>query len=80
MFFTKLARIVAFIALILGAFQIAVGFAIANDMLGPKQAAIARYLPTSTTVGEAIDKGTYIVIFAIALGTLAEIGAHVRRI
>ncbi len=78
MFFTRLARIVAFIALVLGAGRIATAIAIANGALGPE--ALARYLPGSTSPGEAIDKGAYAVILAIALGTLTEISARLQKI
>lgn len=77
MFFTRLARIVAFIALALGAFKFAVGFLIASGVVGPAQEALARYLPGTATTGEAIDRGLYVVIFAIALGTLADISAKI---
>lgn len=73
MFFTRLARVVAFIALVLGIVHLAMAIAIAGGMLGP--GAAERYLVS--TVGEAIDRGAYMVIFSIALGTLAEISAKI---
>jgi len=39
---------------------------------------MARYLAGATT-GQAIDDGTYTILFGIALGTLAEISFSPRK-
>ncbi|MBX5132541.1 hypothetical protein HJB80_07675 [Rhizobium lentis] len=78
MIFTKLARIVAWLALILGASQMLIGFAIAAEALGPYEQALARYAPGAANSGAVIDRGLYVLIFAIALGALAEISRSVR--
>lgn len=78
MFFTRLARIVAFVALVLGVGRIATAIAIVEGGLGPE--ALARYLPGPASPGEAIDKGALYVVAAIALGTLAEISARLQKI
>jgi hypothetical protein len=79
MIFTKLARIVAWLALILGASQLLIGFGIATETFGPYEQALARYAPGAANSGQVINRGMYMVIFAIALGTLAEISVAVRR-
>jgi hypothetical protein len=79
MIFTNLARIVSWLALVFGAIRFATGIAIALGTLGEYDAALARYAPGAANVGEVIDRGMYVVIFAIALGTLAEISFNVRR-
>lgn len=78
MFFTRLARIIAFAALVLGAVRIGTAIATANGAFGPE--AMARYLPGAASPGEAIDKGALYIVGAIALGTLAEISARLQKI
>ena len=78
MFFTRLARVVAVIGFALGAFRTLVGFAIATGVIGPYEAALARYAPASSS-GAVIDNGVNMILFAIALGTLAEISFSVRK-
>jgi hypothetical protein len=79
MIFTNLARIVSWLALVFGAIRFATGIAIATRMLGEYDTALARYAPGAANVGEVIDRGFYVIIFAIALGTLAEISFSARR-
>ncbi len=76
MIFSKLARIVAWLALVLGAFQVVIGLGVGTGFLGPS--ALPLFAPGPSS-GKVIDRGTYILIFAIALGTLAEISFNVRR-
>lgn len=78
MIFTHLARLVAAVTLFLGGFHILLGVAIATEFMGPYEATLARYSGKSSA-GQIIDKGIYIAVFAIALGTLAEISFSVRR-
>ncbi|MBB2674530.1 UNVERIFIED_ORG: diacylglycerol kinase family enzyme [Rhizobium esperanzae] len=79
MIFTKLARIVAWLALIAGAGQLAIGVGIASEFLGPYDAALARYAPGAANSGDVIDRGLYVLIFAISLGALAEISRSVQQ-
>jgi len=72
MFFTKLARIIAILALAFGIARVSIGFYVA--FIEPKEAreaAGARYIGSKSS-GEAIDQGIYIILFAVALGKLAE--------
>jgi hypothetical protein len=78
MFFTHMARLVAILALVLGTFQVLLGFGIATEFVGPYDAALARYTNKSSA-GQVIDRGMYVIIFALALGTLAEISYSVSK-
>ena len=80
MFFTFCGRLVAVLAIVIGVLGIAIGFFVAGLDGAAYQEALARYLPTSSSSGEAIDKGIYRLIFGIALGTLTEISYTLRRI
>lgn len=76
--FSHLSRIVAIVALLLGVFQFALGVAITTGAIGPYEAALARYTGASSS-GEVIDRASAVIAFALALGTLAEIGLAARR-
>lgn len=78
MIFTHMCRVLAAIAFVFGILQIVMGFTIASGDDASRQAALAAYSTASTT-GEVIDKGFLSIVFAIALGTLAEISFSVRR-
>jgi hypothetical protein len=78
MVFSHLTRIVAVLALMLGAGLILMGYSIARGELGPTELALKRYTTASTT-GEVIDKGTYYILVGLAFGTLAEIGLALRK-
>jgi hypothetical protein len=54
------------------------GLAIATELLGPYEAALARYSISSSS-GKMIDSGWYGILIAIGLGTLAEISFSVRK-
>lgn len=73
MWIAKLAKIAAVVVLFMGASQIAIGLLIATEAIGPYDQAMARYLPGKASTGEAIDRGTYMLLIGLALGTLAEI-------
>ncbi|MGO8068707.1 hypothetical protein AB9E28_24660 [Rhizobium leguminosarum] len=77
MIFTNLAKIVAWLALIAGAGQLLIGFGVATEVFGPHEQALARYAPGAENSGDVIDRGFFILIFAIALGALAEISRSV---
>jgi hypothetical protein len=70
---------VATLALVLGLFQLGLGFAIATGMIGPYEQAVARYT-TASSSGEAIDEAFLVIVSALALGTLSEIGRSVRKL
>jgi len=78
MFFTRVALVMATLAFIIGVTRVALGFAIATEVIGPYEAALARFT-TASSSGEVIDKGLLYIVGALALGTLAEIGFWVRK-
>jgi hypothetical protein len=72
MFFTHLGRVIAILALILGAMRIILGVLIAEEFLGPYEAALARY-GRASSAGEVINTGVYVVLLGVTFGTLTEI-------
>jgi hypothetical protein len=78
MFFSHVARIIAVLALVLGILQVLMGFSIANEWMGLSVADLGRYT-TAATTGEVINRGTYLILGAVALGTLAEVGLANRK-
>ncbi len=76
--FSHLSRIVALLALVVGVAQFALGFSIASGWVGPYEQALARFT-TQSSSGAVIDLGVRLIAFALALGTLAEIGLAVRK-
>jgi hypothetical protein len=70
--------LVAILALVLGTFRVLLGVAIATEFIGPYEVALAHYTSKSSS-GQVIDGGMYAIIFALALGTLAEISFSVRK-
>jgi len=79
MFFSYAARIVAVLALIAAAFDLVGGISIIAGWAAPAEAVLQRYYG-NTTVGHVIDRGTYALLFGIALGTVSEISFHLRRL
>ena len=77
MIFTHLARLLSIAAVLFGLYQVLLGLAIATEFIGPYQAALARYT-TKLSSGQVIGAGTYKILVAIALGTLAEISFSMR--
>ena len=77
MFFTRLGRIVAVLALIFGIWNVYGGVVIATGLLTPEEA-LARYFPSKSSIDTVID-GIYVVIFGIALGILTEIRYALER-
>jgi hypothetical protein len=80
MLYTHLGRIVAVLVLLFGILLIVTGLGIANEWLLPYEAALTRYAPWARSSGEVITRGTYYVLFAIALGILTEISRSLRGI
>lgn len=76
--FSYLSRILATLALLLGAAQLALGVAIAWGAMGPREAALARYTGASST-GEVINEAVMILVGALVVGTLAEIAFALKR-
>lgn len=78
MVFAWLGRVLAILVLVSAVSTIAIALAIASDVLGPYDAALARYFPSAKSSGQIIDKGSYAVILGVALGILAEIRFALR--
>lgn len=72
MFFTKTAKVVAWVGFVFAVFNLILGFAIAGGFLGNPAAALKEYSMADTT-GEMIDEAFFGALVCIALGTLAEI-------
>ena len=79
MIFTHLARLIAIAAFVLGLIQLLLGIAIATELIGPYEAALARYAGRASSSGQVINEGMYIILFAVGLGTLAEISFSMRK-
>lgn len=79
MFFSRAAQIVAAILLVLSILQVAMGFLIAFSAPDHMEALLQRY-GTAKTTGQMIDRGTYGVLIAIALGALSEIGIALKTL
>src|SRR4030095_10676449 len=74
MFFTKTARILAIVAFVLGLLGLLLGIsAVTFGHWGPDE--VTRY----GSPWRNIDRGIYTILFAIALGTLAEISISLRK-
>lgn len=78
MFFSHVARVIAFLALVLGVLQVLLALSIANEWMGLSAADLGRYTGAATT-GQAITWDMYQILMAVALGTLAEIGLANRK-
>ncbi|WP_331374859.1 hypothetical protein [Sinorhizobium chiapasense] len=74
--FSYAARLVAIVALVAGIWEIMLGLVISTGYLDPDF--LSRFT-TASSSGQAIDEGLYWIVFAVALGTLAEIGLAVRK-
>jgi hypothetical protein len=80
MFFTYASRILSILALVGGFTRFLIGLLIAigwTDL--PYDLALARYAPGASSSGQAIDEGLVCIVFAVALGTLAEISFALRK-
>lgn len=73
MFFVKVARLIAGLALVLGVFRLGIGLYVASiEPKEAREAARARYIGSKSS-GQAIDQGIYVILFAATLGTLTAI-------
>ena len=77
MFFTRLATVAAWIALVAGMFDFGLGWVVDLNRTNPNFDA-ARYLGSRTS-GEAIDQGVLAITIGIVLGVLVEIHRSIRR-
>lgn len=77
MFYSKIASVIAGLALIVGVFSVTMGFYIISS--GMSEVEALRYLGSKTT-GQMIDKGIYTILFAVILGVLTEISNSVSII
>jgi hypothetical protein len=76
--FTKLAKIVAYLGLVLGTLRLVSAFWIATLPDEQRLQATRAYLGGGTT-GSYIDQAFYVILFCIALGTVAEISQTLKR-
>ncbi len=76
MLFTRVGRVVAILAVILGVLRIAMGFIIAVG-LSPS-ADPSRYIGSRTT-GEVIDQGIAVVLFGVVLGVVTCISRMLAK-
>ncbi|MBP1882529.1 hypothetical protein [Sinorhizobium mexicanum] len=74
--FSYAARLVAIVTLVAGVWQIVLGLVISTGYLDPDL--VSRFT-TVSSLSEGLDEGLYWIMFAVALGTLAEIGLAVRK-
>ncbi|MFL5015100.1 MAG: hypothetical protein ACJ8EW_02710 [Rhizobium sp.] len=79
MTFSYAARILAYLILLVGAWQVVIGLVIANELLLPYEEALRRYTPGAPSSGSVIDKGIYKLVVAVGLGTLAEISFRLLK-
>jgi hypothetical protein len=79
MIFTNLARLIALLGAVFGALQVLMGVSIAEEWMLPYREALERYVPSSKTSGEIIDKGIRTILIAVVMGTLAEISLALQK-
>lgn len=75
MFFTKSARVLAVVAVVVGFASLLHGVGLVTGFL----IADPQVLSGVRSPGRAIDFGFYIIFAAVALGTLAEISFSIRK-
>lgn len=80
MFFTRIATLVALLLLAFAAIQLVAGYLLAfgTDISAENQASALRFLGAAKP-GEVIDEAVQYLVFAVGLGTLAEISRHLAR-
>ncbi len=72
MFFTKCAMVIAVLGLLGAAGQIVLGFQYA-------QMDIKQQIAAGVSSAKHFDRGSYMLLFSFALGTLAEISFNIRK-
>lgn len=73
--FSRVSRGLAVLALVFGVGHLAIGIAVAFRLFTYERAFGGGAIPP----GELIDRGVYLTVFALALGTLGEIGMALQR-
>lgn len=73
MFFARIGLVLAYLGLMLGAYQVAMGLflALSTETMAANVAAAQRYIGT-TNSGEAIDQGGLYILVSVLLGALCE--------
>ena len=79
MFFTKLGRVIATLAVVVGLLQLVMGIILAAQDPEAGKLASMRYTEVKSA-GLLIDQSLYICVFAVVLGTLVEISVSLRRL
>ena len=79
LFFTKLARLFAYLGATFGVLRVLMGLTIAGEWLGPYREMLARYAPTAASSGELINRGLYTLLVAVVIGVLAEISLALHK-
>jgi len=75
MLFTRLGTIAAFLVLVFGCLQLAIGLGVASEFI--VEPTPGRYLGSRTS-GQMIDRGVHVILFSIVLGILTEISRSLR--
>ena len=75
MFFTRAARVLAWLAIIYAVVRIALAVFVIQS---GDPSLVHRYIGSGTT-GQAIDRALYVLVFGIALGVLADISRSVAK-
>jgi hypothetical protein len=70
MMFTKLGRILAVLAILLGVLRITMAVMV---LLSEDPARAASYLLGSKSTGQALDQGIYTIVFGVLVGVLTDI-------
>lgn len=78
MFFTRVARVLAFLIIAVGVIETAVGFYIASQPEEMRAGLLFPFGSSGRSPGQLIDRGLRAIFIAIALGTLAEISFSVQ--
>jgi len=79
--FTRIGRLVAYLAVALGALRIGLGFYVAlnTETLAANAELSARYLAAASS-GEAINEGLRLFVFGVFAGVAVEISTSLKRI
>jgi len=77
--FTRIGKVIAVLAVILGVLRIALGFLVAfgTDTMAANEELSAMYLASANS-GEAISEGTFLVLFGVFAGVAVEISTSLQ--
>lgn len=73
--FSKISRGLAVLALVVGVAQFGIGVAVAMKLFTWERAATG----AAVHWAELMSQGSYLIVFALGLGTLGEIGVALQR-